>query len=391
MSLLLDSIPSPESPSTINMNKNKGLLFSPIRRYSQLMESDEKIEYHDHDHDASNHHHHHDNNNNDYNQSHGPFETPSVTYQYPALDSVIQDTNPISKNKLFYVEHHDPVPVTELFPASIDDLEADCNPPGINCQQQLSGQQQEQIHSQRKDNINNCNVGSSSIASSSSIDSKYDGSTITSMQDDNDQNRGRSSRKLHSSLSIVVDHDDDDDDDDDDDANDDDARDIDNVYDNIKGDIDSNNRKADEHQSMTPQVHHINHNHHYNHSSKHQNHSKRSTIDEVMINQPSKWTKIEITITSSTFLSSYFIQKNNESIIISPPIDDDNNDNDDKSMIHDLDKKQQVMMNDEEDIINSTSRLLLHENKVTVSLSGVAMLSLVGVCFLSYFHTAYLQ
>jgi len=383
MSLLLDSIPSPESPSTINMNKNKGLLFSPIRRYSQLMESDEKIEYHDHDHDTSSNNNH---DTIDYNQSHGPFETPSVTYQYPALDSVIQDTNPISKNKLFYVEHHDPVPVTELFPASIDDLEADCNPPGINSQQQLSGQQQEQIHSQRKDDINNCNVGSSSIASSSSIDSKYDGSTITSMQYDNDQNRGRSSRNLHSSLSIVVDHDDDDDAANDDD--DDDARDIDNVYDNIKGDIDSNNRKADEHQSMTPQVHHINHNHHYNHSSKHQNHSKRSTIDEVMMNQPSQWTKIEFTITS---LSSYFIQKNNESIIISPPIDDDNNDNDDKSIIHDLDKKQQVMMNNDEDSINSTSRLLLHENTVTVSLSGVAMLSLVGVCFLSYFHTAYLQ
>ena len=139
---------------------------------------------------------------------------------------------------------------------------------------------------------------------------------------------------------------------------------------------------------MTPQVHHINHNHHYNHSSKHQNHSKRSTIDEVMMNQPSKWTKIEFTITS---LSSYFIQKNNESIIISPPIDDDNNDNDDKSIIHDLDKKQQVMMNNDEDSINSTSRLLLHENTVNVSLSGVAMLSLVGVCFLSYFHAAYLQ
>ena len=367
MSLLLDSIPSPESPSTINMNKNKGLLFSPIRRYSQLMESDEKIEYHDHDHDtsSSNHHHHHHDNNNDYNQSHGPFETPSVTYQYPALDSVIQDTNPISKNKLSsYVEHHDTVPVTELFPASIDDdyLEAECN----------------------KDDVNNCNVGSSSIASSSSIDSKYDGSTITSIQEDNDQNRGRSSRKLQSSLSIVLDDDDDDGDGD---------GDIDDVYDNIIGDNDSNNRKADDHQSMTPQAHHMNHNHHHNHTSKH--HNRRLTMDEVMIDQPSKWTKIElnyhpITI-MKTFITSYFIKKRNESMIISPPIDDHDDDNDnDTSMINDSDKKQQVMINDDEDSINSTSRLLLlHEDTVSVSLGGVAMLSLVGVCFLSYFHTAY--
>jgi len=467
MSLLLDSIPNIDSPShsailggggvgggggssssgssggmMVGLNKNKYDGCSPVRRYSKLMEqSDEKIDSNNNSNYTSiNHqqqqHHHHDNdyNNNHHNNhshlSHGVlFETPGVIYQYPTQDSVIQDTNPISRNKVSHLDHQEHVPVTELFPTPVHETEADRNPLRINRQQQQqqSGQQQQQqqqsgqqqqlqqqqIHSHRNKtattsattintNIkyNSTHVITSTSSVTPSIDSKYDGSTISSsMQElDSDQNRaGRCSRKLQSSLSMVVDDDDHDDDDDNNNNHDDDGDYVnyDDAYVNDDEDNENNHGNTKDHHSMTPQVNHINHHHtyhHHTHTSKH--HRNRRYNDEV-IDRPSKWTRIEfnyyyLTPIISTFITSYFINNNNNNI--------------ESAVDLSIDKRESISKYNNKDELNNCDEVhdedidedhikskLMHEDAVTVSLNGVVMLGLVGVCFLSYFHKSYIR